>query len=178
MGYTLTEMLVVIGLLGFVVGGAYALFHLARTGTDMSDKQAWTSREIGQPLEHMERLLSQQVPPLITGDAYVCEIKTDQDRDNHYEYHRFEATADGRLVERVYELVDNPTPRTVVWSQNNTNRATGRRIFTYYDIAGNNLQGQQPLYVQQYAASVVIEVVTDRDGDVYSDSRQVFFRNR
>lgn len=177
-GFTLSELLVVVGLLGFVVGSAYALFHLAQVGTEESAAQAWTSREIGQPLENMERMFTQQAPPMVSSERYVCEIKTDQDRDNHYEYHRFEATTDGRLVETVYEQVDNPTPRVAEWSLHNVNRTTSTPMFTYYDIEGTDITDRAAVYIQQYAASVTIEIVTDHNGEQYSDSRRIFFRNR
>lgn len=177
-GFTLSELLVVVGLLGIVVGGAYALFNLARVGTDQSNEAAWTSREIGQPLENMERMFTQQAPPLVESGTYICEMKTDQDRDNHYEYRRFEATADGQLIETRYELIDSPTPWVSVWSEHNANVASGTPMFTYYDIEGSDITSASPLHIQQYAASVVVEIVTDHDGTIYSDSRQIFFRNR
>lgn len=178
-GFTLTELIVVIGLLGIVVGGAYALFYLARSGTEMSDRQAWTSREIGKPLEHMERMFSQRVSSLVSSDRYICEFRTDQDRDNLHEFHRFEATTDGRLVERVYEQPNTvTTARTAVWSSHNVNRASGTRLFTYYNIDNVDISAEPPLYIQQYAASVEIEIVTEYDGKRYSDSRRVYFRNR
>lgn len=177
-GFTLTELLVVIGLLGFVVGGAYSLFHLARVGTDESNEQAWSSREIGQPLENMERMFTQQAPPLVSSGTYSCEIKTDQDRDNHYEFHRFEATADGRLIETVYEQVDNPNPRVATWSEYNANVDSATPLFTYYDIEGTDITAMSAVHVQQYAASVKVEIVTDHDGTVYGDTRRIFFRNR
>lgn len=177
-GFTLSELLVVIGLLGIVVGGAYALFYLARVSTDDSSAQAWSAREIGQPLENMERMFSQQAPPLVTAETYRCKFQTDQDRDDHYEYHQFEATTDGRLIETVYELVDRPTPRVAVWSTSNANRASSTPLFTYYDIEGTDITTRSAVYIQQYAASVDVTIVGDHNGREYSDSRRIFFRNR
>ncbi|MDZ4655512.1 MAG: prepilin-type N-terminal cleavage/methylation domain-containing protein [Coriobacteriia bacterium] len=184
-GFTLAELLVVVALLGFVLGGAYALLTLIQKGSVQSDQQAWISREIGQPLEHLERLFSQRVPwatsdpdvPIV-GDAYVCWVKTDQDRDDHYEIHGFEVTSDGRLTEVYSEQIDNPTARTRVWSGHNANRAAAVPLFRYLDIDGTDISGEDSTYIKQYAASVIITVVTEYDEKQFSDSRQVFFRNR
>lgn len=177
-GYSLSELLVVMGLIGFVIAGAYALFRLTSTGAAMSSRDSWISQEIGQPLENMERVLIQQAPPMIETGLYVCEVRTDQDRDNHYEYHHFEATTDGQLVDTYHEDVDRPTSQLIVWSRNNANRAQGVPLMTYYDIDGTDISGETGLYIQKYAVSVVVTIVTDQDGSIYSDSRRIFFRNR
>lgn len=177
-GFSLSELIVVIGLLGLVLSGAYALFYLARVSTNESSAQSWAAREIGQPLENMERMFSQQAPPLVVAESYICEIQTDQDRDDRYEFRRFEATANGRLIETVYELVDQPTPRVAVWSTSNANRATSTPLFTYYNIDGEDITTRGSVHIKQYAASVEVTIVGNHNGREYSDSRRVFFRNR
>lgn len=177
-GYSLSELLVVIGLLGLVLSGAYALFNLASQGAAQSSRESWISREIAQPLENMERFMLQQAPPMVTVERYICEVKTDQDRDNHYEYHRFEATADGVLRETYHEDVDRPTAEVRVWSRTNANVAQGVPLFTYFDIDGTDISTEDVQYIKTYAASAEIRIVTDQDGETYADSRRIFFRNR
>lgn len=179
-GYTLTELLVVMALLGLIVSAAFALLGLVNKGTAQSSREAWMSREIGFPLEHLERLLTQQAPPMITVGPYVCELRTDQDRDNHYEVHRFEATTDGRLVQTTTEQVDSPTPRVTVWSTSNVNRDPdfGQPLFVYYDADGKDMTGETDIRIKQYEMSVRITVAAEHDGKVVTDSRHVYFRNR
>jgi len=179
-GYSLSELIVVLGLIGLVLSGAYALYNLASAGAAQSSRESWISREIGQPLENVERILMQQSPPLVAAGPYSCTVKTDQDRDNHYEYHTFEATADGRFVQTYREDVDRPTPQVQVWSDHNANNVGGSPVpvFVYYDNDGNDLSGEEELYVKVYASSVEVTLVTDHDGAIYSDMRRLYFRNR
>jgi len=179
-GYTLSELLVVLALLGLIVSAAFTLLGLVNKGTEQSSREAWMSREIGFPLEHLERLLTQQAPPMNAVGPYVCEIRTDQDRDNHYEIHRFEATTDGRLVQTTTEQVDSPTPRQTVWSTSNVNRDPDleQPLFVYYDADGNDMTGETEIRIKQYAMSVKVTVAAEYDGKVITDSRHVYFRNR
>ncbi len=179
-GYTLSELLVVLALLGLIVSAAFTLLGLVNRGTAQSSREAWLSREIGFPLEHMERLLTQQAPPMTAVGPYVCEIRTDQDRDNHYEIYRFEATTDGRLIQTFTEQVDSPTPRETVWSTSNMNRDAGvsQPLFVYYDADGKDMTGETEIRIKQYAMSVKVTVAAEHDGEVVTDSRHVYFRNR
>lgn len=181
-GFSLSELLVVLALLGLVLSGAWALFYLTDKGVTQTTQQAWISREIGQPLERVERSFSQQSPPMLEMGQYYCKIRTDADRDNFYEVRRYEATTDGKLVEAYYEengissYVYTPEIRKI--SDFNSNRATSTPLFTYLDADGDDISGTGWVNVQQYTTSVIVTVVTEYDGKQYSDSRQVYFRNK
>lgn len=181
-GFSLSEMLVVLALMGLVLAGAWALFHLASMGASQSTQQAWISREIGQPLTNAERAFSQQAPPLLDVGPYTCTFRTDQDRDNLYEVHRFEATTDGKLLEVYYEetgsLTATPTIDTRHWSDHNSNRAAGVPLIRYLDRDGNEISSASVSIIKQYTASVIVTIVTNWEGKQYSDSRQIYFRNR
>ncbi len=181
-GFSLSEMLVVIALLGLVLAGAWALFHLTSIGVTQSNQQAWISREIGQPLERFERSFSQQAPPMLEMGPYYCKIRTDADRDNFYEVHRYEATTDGKLVEEYYEENGIPayvyTPETRKVSDFNSNRVTGTPLFRYFDSTGADISATGSVNIQQSTTSIVVTIVTIHDGKRYSDSRQVYFRNK
>lgn len=181
-GFSLSELLVVIALMGIVLSGAWALFRLASMGAAQSSQQAWISREVGQPLENAERAFSQQSPPLQEVDRYFCTIRTDQDRDDLYEVHRFEATTDGRLIVRYHEELPSPTAvpvtQTRVWSRHNANRTAGIPLFTYLDANGADISTTSAANIKQKAMSVIVTIVTVHEGKQYSDSRQVFFRNQ
>lgn len=179
-GYTLAELLVVLALLGLIVGAAFTLLGLVNTGTAQSSREAWMSREIGFPLEHLERQLMQQAPPMNAVGPYMCEIRTDQDRDNHYEIHRFEATTDGRLIQTSSEEVDRPTPEQTVWSTSNMNRdpSVSQPLFVYYDADGKDMTGETEIRIKQYAMSVKVTVAAEYGDEVVTDSRRIYFRNR
>lgn len=178
-GFSLSELLVVIGLMGIILAAAYAVMNLVTVGSNQSNREAWISQEIGQPMLSIERQLTQQAPPLKEVSAYVCYIRTDQDRDNTYELHRYEATSDGRLIEQ-YAETNSATPvlKTRTWSTHNRNVSTGTPLFRYIDVDGNDISSKGSVYITQYAVSVDLTIVTEYDGKQLSDSRRVFFRNR
>jgi prepilin-type N-terminal cleavage/methylation domain-containing protein len=181
-GFSLSEMLVVMALLGLVLAAAWGLFYFTRVGVKQSGQQAWISREIGEPLERLERSFSQQSPPMLEVGPYFCKIRTDADRDNYYEVRRYEATTDGRLVEAYYEENDIPayvyTPAVRLVSDANSNRDAGTPLFTYLDENGADISGTGVVNIQQYTRSVVVTIVTTHEGERYSGTRQIFLRNK
>lgn len=185
-GYSIAELMMTLAIMGVVVSAAYALLHLAGVSAQQSDRQAWMASEIGKPLDAFERSFMQQAPLMPAAEGQTCTIRTDQDRDNHYEYHRYTATADGLLTETFWEDVDSPTGRDRVWSRANANVVAGVPLFTYYDQYGEDITLQEDGVtheynlpeIQVYADSIVITIVTTHEGQQYSDSRRVYFRNQ
>jgi len=176
-GFTLTELVVVLALLGIVLGGAYAMFSVAARASAESNREAWMSREIGQPLEYAERVFSQQTAFTIV-DPYRLQGTTDRDNDNCYETYLFEVTTDGRLLITSSEASDSPTPMVATWSTDNRNHAESVPLFTYYDVAGNDIGAEAGSYIAQYATSVVVTIVAEHEGQLVESSRRVYFRNR
>lgn len=186
-GFTLTELIVVILLLGFILAAGWAMFNLAAKGTDQASQDAWLSREIGAPLEYAERIYMQQLDIRFTDTANVshdprwwCKATTDRDHDDLIETYIFEVTSDGRLLVTSSEASDSPTPRTVSWSTNNRNRQSGALmpLFRYYNSEGQDISGQPVDQIEQYASSMLITIVANHDGERVMDSRRVYFRNQ
>ncbi len=179
-GFTLSELVVVIALLFIVVSGAWALIRLVNIGATQSNRESWISREIAGPLESADRIFSQQAPPIQVVGPYVCKVRTDQDRDDLYEYHQIEATADGRLIDYYYEesTTTSPTADVRVWSRSNVNVASSIPMFRYFDVTGADISGEGSVAIIQDASSIIITVVTEHEEKQYSGSRQVYFRNR
>lgn len=178
-GFTLTELVVVLALLGFVLAVAYATFMLVRNGADMSDREAVFAQEVGAPLDIAERLLTQQfafdsAAPGV--GPYRCAFFTDRDNDGRRERYVIEATSDGKLVTSFTEEIDAPTPRAGVWSDRNFNVSTPTPLFRYYDQNGVQITAMSEVYANAY--SVDVTVVTQQDGRTLSDTRRAFFRNR
>lgn len=178
-GFTLTELIVVITLITFVLAAAWATYSLVVRGRDTVDRQVWISREVGAPLEAAERVFIQQ--HLIDKTyaqlgPYSCACYTDQDDDGKTEYWVFAVTTDGRLIMTNSEQVDQPTPRTTVWSTHNANRAKGVPLFQYIDGFGNPIT--DTTRIASDARSMRITVVAVREGETLQDSRYVLFRNR
>ena len=178
-GFTLTELVVVLALMGFVLSVAYATFTLVRNGSDMSNRESVFGQEVGAPLDIAERLLTQQfafdsAAPGV--GPYRCAFYTDRDNDGRRERYVIEATADGRLVTSFTEEIDAPTPRTGVWSDRNFNVSDATPLFRYLDQAGVEITAMSDVYA--YARSVDVTIVTREGGRTLSDTRRAFFRNR
>jgi prepilin-type N-terminal cleavage/methylation domain-containing protein len=178
-GFTLTELIIVVGMISFILAVAWATFALVVRGRDTVDTQSWLTREVGAPLELAERVFIQQHAIdknfLQLGD-YACACWTDMDDDGRDEYWLFTATTDGKLTVTTYEEIDNPVARTTVWSEHNSNRAEGVPLFDYVNINGQPID--DTTRISSDAKSMRITIVTEREGRVLSDSRYVQFRNR
>lgn len=180
-GFTLSELLVVVVLMGIILAVAYGGYYVVAGGVRISDRQSHFAQEIGGPLDTLERIVMQQNRILTDypEDPRPTQIKiyTDMDSDDHYETQFIQATADNRLVIVRSEEVDSPTPRALELSTHNYNVAAGVPLFTYYDATGAEIPQDQMNQVSGIAYAVKITVVTEYDGERYSDSRHILFRN-
>ncbi len=178
-GFTLTELLVVLGLLSVILGAAWLGFEVANNGSKASDRQSYISHEVGFPLDYMERILMQNYGfdntyPGTTG--YRVAALTDRDNDGHPERYLFEATSSGLLQVTTSEEADRPTPSIYVISEHNSNVAQGKVLFKYFDANRNEITNMSN--VDSQARSMTMTIVTTYDGQSFSDTRRVFFRNR
>lgn len=186
-GFTLTELIVVVLLMGFVLAAGWAMFNLAVKGSDQASEDAWLSREIGAPLEYAERIYMQQLDIRFKDAANIpqdprwwCRTTTDRDHDDLLETYIFQVTTDGRLLVTSSEASDSPTPRTSTWSSKNMNRSASSPtpFFRYFNAEGQDISGQSADQIEQYAASMLITIVADYEGQRVVDSRRVYFRNQ
>jgi len=176
-GFTLTELIVVTGLLGMILAIAYAGFNVTAKGSDMSNRQSMISREIGAPLLHADRVLTQaydfdsRFPGL---GPYRCAFYTDQDGDGDAERHVIEAVGNEL---RISTEEENGRPyKMTAWSTHNANRATGIPLFRYYRSDGVEITTMGE--VSTDVKSVVMTIVVDYDGTKIQDTRTMFLRNR
>lgn len=184
-GYSLTELLVVMGLMGIVLAAAYAIFQVTSNGSKQSDREAYIATEIGAPLGIAERVLQQnarlnngfvsELSRSVTPTDYLVSFQTDQDSDSHWEMHIIEATADGRLVMTRLEQVDLPTPQVFAWSDHNYNQAAGIPLLTYFDSYDATITSAADYPT---ARRIRVTIVTEYDGVQFSDFRDILFRNR
>jgi prepilin-type N-terminal cleavage/methylation domain-containing protein len=176
-GFTLTELMVVLSLLTVILGVAYLGFDVVRSGSNLSDRIAYTSREVGFPLDFMERVLIQNYgfDNTTTPTNYKVTVLTDRDNNDRSEKYIFEATSAGTL--RVLSLEEPQTSfKTYVLSTKNTNIAQSKPLFRYYDANLNEITNMNN--VSSLARSMTMTIVTTYDGQSFSDTRRVYFRNR
>ncbi len=177
-GFTLSELIVVVGLLGMVLGIAYAGFSVAASGSRMSDRQAYLSREVGAPLEFADRVLTQAFDfdtsyPGLNPNRFA--FYTDQDSDGNRERYVIEVVGTRLLVTSEEEGGGRPR-RQVVWSEHNANLAAGEPLFRYYDMHGTQITSMGDL--PGNAKRIVMTIVTEHDGTRLKDGREMFLRNR
>lgn len=182
-GFSLSELIVVVGLLGMILAAAWLSYAVASNGAQAADRESMTAREIAVPLLECERLLIQQ-HNILTGSLesrvvnpgpYLIAFNTDRDHDSHIESHIMEATADGRLVVWTSETAEHGL-EAVVWSTENHNVEADIPLLTYYDATGAKITDNNA--IASDARSVTITIVTEYQDQQYSDSRAVTFRNR
>lgn len=186
-GFTLTELLVVLGLLGFVLITSFAVIQLAFTSNDVQRRDAYVSSSIAQPLQVMDVVLSQNISidPVGTGD-YVLSCVTDSDANDQLERHVFKVTSAGELTEEVYNvdsaLINTTLRRRVVWQKpdddpdkRNVNVLLNRPAFSYRSM---NPSGSITPTSAVKANMVEVRLFVRYDGTDYDDSRRIMFRNR
>ncbi len=176
-GFTLTELLVVIVLMGFVLSVAYGLLRITNVGTDQASSEAWIAREVGAPLEFAERVLSQQYQ-ILTGSSeathYRLAFLTNQ-AGGAGERYMIEAT-DANTLEVTFSDSAGVSSRTDVWSEANFNRSRGVPLFRFFDADGDEILEMSR--VDGDAKYVIVTIVTVHEGREFEDQRTIFFRNQ
>jgi len=174
-GYTLSELIAVIGLLGIIMGVAYGGMHIAMSGTAFSDEQALVSKEIAAPLDLVDQVFTQSLGFDVSYPGVQqnrVAVFTDQNADGVQERWQFEVNGTQLVVTR--GTAASGTAEQTVWSESNANIAAGVPLFRYYgpdgEITDMNDVANDATHVE------VTLMVTYRDSTL-SDSRTVFIRN-
>ena len=182
-GFSLTELIVVLTLLGIVLGVSYGGLIAVYRARDVSDRHALIANEIGNPLATFEKMLTQATYVDAAG-PYSVSFRSDRDNDNVQERNLIEATADGHLRHRVW-LVDALGNNTsleydATWSDNNVNVARSQPLFQYSGDTDDDgtMEPLIGIIDPQQVQYVDVVVVIEYDGRDYSDERSAFMRNR
>lgn len=183
-GFTLTEMLVVLALMGIILAVSWNAISLSRRSYSLQQQNSFQANYITMPLQQLEVAISQsgevRTPPSGENPAYYLDFYTDQNRDNVRERHIFKASSTGELTERVYRVsgTTETLMRTSVWQKattdppmRNINLLKGEPVFLYRDRAGAFVSDPK------LAAEVVVTLVARYDGKEFRDQRTVFRRN-
>ncbi|PKQ29357.1 MAG: hypothetical protein CVT60_05835 [Actinobacteria bacterium HGW-Actinobacteria-10] len=177
-GFSLTELVIVIAMLSFIMAAAYAALNAVHASTDVSDRQSVFAAEVGSPLLAIEEVLQQTLSVEAAG-PYSITVTTDVNHDNLLERHIITAGVDGRLTQLAYNtdvLAQNTTIRqNTVWSTKNRNRIDSIPLFYYYDeshvaIADYTLAPQSAKYLD-----VIVEI--QHEGRRFRSTRTVVLRN-
>lgn len=178
-GFTLTELLVFMSLLGVVLAGAYMGMGAINRSNENATSAGIAARDLSDPMEQMSRIIMQNLS-IKTADPYRIEVWTDRKMDGTPELIAFYATSDGKLV---YETWYYATNRTTVldhtlWNMSsaNANVSSGAELFTYYD---RNSIVLTSAHAPSDSIRVRVHLVADvGGGNTADDRRDIGFRGR
>jgi len=185
-GFSLTELIVSLTLLGFVLALGYSISQVVSIGQRNADRESLVAREITYPLTRISEILIQnhrvEASPAPTG--MVLSVRTDQDLDNVQEQHNFQlvtAGGDTYIEQRVFLLNASgarvlPVRHVARWGTRVTNVDAGVSLFRYFDASGAPITDMSR--VSDTARSVEITIRSTVDGRVVQDSVRAAFRNR
>lgn len=183
-GFTLTELIVVLTLLGIVLTISYAAVVAIFKGREVSDRQASFAREVSAPLAVIEKVLT-QATMVEAAAPYSITVLTDRDNDNLLERHVIEVTAAGTLRHQTWNTNSSRVNTTktfdVTWSENNINVSEGQAFFEYYGEDTNGDGTRDPLvgvFDPRDVKVVNVVIMVEYDGRHFSDSRMAYMRNR
>ncbi|MBS3974912.1 MAG: prepilin-type N-terminal cleavage/methylation domain-containing protein [Actinobacteria bacterium] len=185
-GFSLTELIVSLTLLGFVLALAYSISQVVSIGQRNADRQSLVAREITYPLTRISEILIQnhriEVSPAPTG--MTLSVRTDQDLNDQQEQHNFRLVTEGgdTYIEQQVFLLNSsgvrvlPVQRVARWGTRVTNVDAGVPLFRYFDASGAPIADMSR--VPDAARSVEITIRSTVDGRVVQDSVRAAFRNR
>lgn len=177
-GFSLTELVIVIALLAFIMAAAYAALNAVKVSTDVSDRQSVFASEVGSPLLAIEEVL-QQTLSIEAAGPYSLTVTTDVNNDNLVERHIITAEVDGRLTHQAYNtnmLAQNTTRRlNTVWSTKNRNRIDSIPLFYFYDEEHGAIADYTLVPRGAKSMDVIIEI--EHEDRRFRSTRTVVLRN-
>lgn len=178
-GFSLTELMVVLGVMGFLLGSAYAAAFIMQRSAEVTEANARFTQEIGTGLELAEIYL-QQNSALEEWEDNRIAMFTDRDLDGFAERAIIEAHDDGRLTLEVWrcDMARNNIEKLIdfTMSEDCVNVREGIPLITYLDGDGNEVATLEERPSE--TRSVIVRIAIEHDDRVMTDDREVNFRNR
>ncbi len=178
-GFSLTELIVVMALLGVILAISYGGLQVVYSAHDVSNRQALFAREVGAPLLTFEEIISQAVSVENPG-PYAITVLTDRDNDNVVERHTVQITTAGTVTHREWLTNDSRVNTTLVnewlWSEHNANQSDAIPTFNYYAADGSEITNMG--VAASSAKTIEVTLLVEYEGRQFSNSRTVLLRNR
>lgn len=178
-GFSLTELIVVMALLGIILAISYGGLMVVYASHDVSDRQALFAREVGAPLLTFEEIISQAISVESPG-PYSLTVLTDRDNDNVVERHTIQVTPAGTVTHREWLTNDSRVNTTLenewLWSEHNANQSDVIPAFNYFDKDGTEITDMT--LAANNMLTVEVTLLVEYDGRQFSNSRAVLLRNR
>jgi len=187
-GLSLTELMVVIALMGIVMATAYMFIFAANASQAVADRESALSRAVSLPLQTMERLMVQNsaIDPNMSPGHYNVTILTDQNADDTLEQHTFSAVRDSATGEGYVNLLTylmdangsrvGAAIKNINIARDNSNVRDNVQLFRYYDKTGTEITDMGA--VSEHARSLVVQLRVTVDGRSETHTDTITFRNR
>jgi prepilin-type N-terminal cleavage/methylation domain-containing protein len=186
-GFSLSELIIVLGLLSMVLMGAWGGMFYVTKSNSVSTAQGNAAHDFSDPMEEMSRMIMQNLS-IKAADPYRIDVWTDRNMDGAPELDAFYATTDNKLVYETWGYTSDRLTVTShhlwVMSANNYNKTTNTPLFTYYkkDSSGNLVTiGVSDVAATAPSNAVRVRVQLKIDmgsGVTAADVRDIVFRNR
>jgi hypothetical protein len=178
-GFSLSELVIVTGLLGFIVAAAWAGMAAISKAGDVSENATTTTHDLSIPLEQISKVVMQNTTVKYTA-ANRMEVWTDRNLDNMPELEVIYANAAKELVWESFYYDSSRTTVTKhtkwVFSVNNANASSGTPLFTYYDRAGAVITDMEK--APSLSRYVRVRVKVQLKDQVVEGGRIILYRNR
>jgi prepilin-type N-terminal cleavage/methylation domain-containing protein len=181
-GFSLSELIIVLGLMGFVLAAIYAADQALVKGGQVSETQARFSRDSGESVRLSEKSIMQMIK-LESADAYSMTFLTDRNLDDLAERIKITATtaSDAKPHSFRYEVWQLNAARTtatrltdIYWTDICYNAPRGVPLFRYYNAAGLEITPTEALTA---ARSIRMQMLLSYLGSDFKGDKIVYLRN-
>jgi len=182
-GFTLTELLVYVSLLGVVLAAAYAGMFAIQKAANVSESQSRFTTAFADPMEQMSRIIM-QATKIQAVSPYRIEVWTDRNLDGKPQLNAFYCDTAGWLTWEWWQYPDNLIYSTnpggyTQWKRwvmdiNNANEKTGftpQPLFVSYN-ASNTVE-TNPDNIEYVKVDMVID---NGDRTTSNDVREISLR--
>lgn len=180
-GFSLTELLFVVGLLSFVLAAAWGVSSAMVKGGEVNETQSVFARDSGEPL----RIVNKAIMQAVEVEGTYCtdqamQMLIDPTMNSQFQRVRVSATSDGYLHYEVWQLTSSKTVvskvRDVRFSDKHVSNITqGIPLFTYYNSSGAVITDRALLGSD--TRSVMVQLALTANGASAVSSQTVMLRN-
>ncbi len=183
-GFSLTELMIVLGLMGVVLAAIYSASNAMIMAAQVSESQSIFARDSGEPMRLIIRQLMQAIQ-LENTTAQSVTFRTDRQMNGTGQRIIVDATSAGWIRYREWSINSAFVNTTVAprvdfrYSDSCVNVSKGVSLFRYYRDDRTELTGAQIAEVAPSAARTIVMTLALRArGSDFETSQTVYLRNR
>lgn len=182
-GFSLTELLFVVGLLSFVLTAAWGVSSAMVKGGEVNETQSVFARDSGEPL----RIVNKAIMQAVEVEGTYCtdqsmQFLIDPTMNSQFQRVKVSATSDGYLHYEVWQLTSSKTVvskvRDVRFSDKHVSNITQEiplPLFTYYNSSGAVIT--ESALLGSDTRAVMVQLALTANGASAVSSQTVMLRN-